>query len=665
MNRFRLPLLLQGLTFLIPLNIYAIGLGMGSGIQWALLRYQTSYAGVSFITVTHEWGYLFSGMIAGRSALSILAGVCGTCLLMASMGFIIVSYLYNTEKWVKPAAILTIIAGASFLISSLLQYGFFLNGPAGFVIPIGIPLVFFIGWIMFSGYYLMFIPEDDGEDNGRCNTAKTRTSGAPLCSLFNKYQFVFLFILIFLVYSTVSGIRSSGDTFPAAILPYSIIINHTMAGDPFQALFLNDPGLSYSFINRDGHYYSLFPVVTPILVLPLYALQYLILSACSMPLTESSPVLNSIFITGHVASALIATLCCLVFYFTVKKLVSDRVAFISTLILAFATTTWSISSQALWQHGMVELLLILMIWLIIRNEECPSNFNLAGLGILAGLFLFNRPPDAVLLLPILGYVLFLHRNRLHYFLAAGIAGGLPFLCYNYFIFGNVFGGYIKNIALFHLDWQFWTNFLALLISPNRGLLVYSPVLILAIIGFFLLDMIKNRKIALLLKWFGPVILLDVLVYCFFYDWMGGYSFGPRFLTGLLPVLVLYLAVFLEFFKNSKFPAIKKQCISACILLLVIISIIIQVIGVFFFPFILDIDAHPDRMWDLESSQIARSYRDGSGNITSISLILLPPLPNVELFSTGQNQPTLLSTNESEFRNYRTPLSQSGGSFSSI
>ncbi|WP_321508349.1 glycosyltransferase family 39 protein [uncultured Methanoregula sp.] len=368
-------------------------------------------------------------------------------------------------------------------------------------------------------------------------------------------------------------------------------------------------------------------------------------------MTENSPIFTSVFITGHVASALIAALSCIVLYLTLKKLVSNQIAIISTCIFAFATATWSISSQALWQHGIAELLLILMIYLIVRNEEVPSSSNMVGLGLLAGLFIFNRPPDAVLLIPVLGYIIFRYRNRLRYFLAAGIVSGIPFLVYNYCIFGNIFGGYINNLSLFHLDWQFWSSYLALLVSPSRGLFIYSPVLVLSIIGYFRLDTIKNQNIAAMLRWFGPVILFDILVYSLFYDWKGGYCFGPRFLTGMLPVLVIFLAVFLEVFRNSRLSAPKKQCISAFILMLVILSVIIQVIGVFCFPFIIDIDTPPDRIWNIENNQIARSYADGAKNITSVSVLLLPPLPRVLLYSGGNESLTKIYANESEFQNY--------------
>ena len=102
----------------------------------------------------------------------------------------------------------------------------------------------------------------------------------------------------------------------------------------------------------------------------------------------------------------------------------------TALVYAFATSTWSVSSQALWQHGTVELLLILMIYLVIRNERERSRNTIIFLGLLTGLFLFNRPPDAVLLLPIIGYVIWYERQNLPVYAISAAATGLPFLVYN-------------------------------------------------------------------------------------------------------------------------------------------------------------------------------------------------------------------------------------------
>ena len=228
-----------------------------------------------------------------------------------------------------------------------------------------------------------------------------------------------------------------------------------------------------------------------------------------------------------------------------KELFSRKVALGATCIFAFATSTWSISSQALWQHGTVELFLIFLIYLIVKNENHKGSLNILLLGIVSGLFIFNRPPDSVLLIPVVFYILWCQRAKLIQYISGGLIGGLPFLYYNYSVFGNVFGGYNENIKFFIMSTGFIKNFIGLLIAPNVGLFIFCPVLILAFAGFFKLWQVHNGKTEQVLLIFGPVIVLQVLVYSFFSLWdsSAAYCYGPRFLTGFVPVLGLYTGFF--------------------------------------------------------------------------------------------------------------------------
>jgi hypothetical protein len=167
MTRINIALILQCLTLLVPLNLYVVGDWLGSGIQWALFRYQETYAGTSIIPFTSDLGYIISGTITGRTALSMFAGACGSCLLIVAFCLVLFPSPAEPERRMKIAGILTLAGGLVFLGSSFHQYGIFLNGPAGLTIPVGIPLVLIIGWIAYSGFYLRFFPydEESGEED--------------------------------------------------------------------------------------------------------------------------------------------------------------------------------------------------------------------------------------------------------------------------------------------------------------------------------------------------------------------------------------------------------------------------------------------------------------------------------------------------------------------
>ena len=95
MNKFKISLVLQCLVFLIPINIYVIGDWLGTGVQWALFRYQQTYLGDSLILVTRYITFVLNGTISGRSAISvILWGVGGLLFIIAT----ILVILANTSK---------------------------------------------------------------------------------------------------------------------------------------------------------------------------------------------------------------------------------------------------------------------------------------------------------------------------------------------------------------------------------------------------------------------------------------------------------------------------------------------------------------------------------------------------------------------------------------
>jgi hypothetical protein len=616
-------IIIQAMLFFIPLNVYIIGDWLGTGIQWIFFRYQQTYIGTSNIFVNRDIEFVLSGIITGKSAFSLILGALGAAFVLISFFLILINYRISVSSNKYPG-ILLILGGLSFLAADLLQYGVLLHGPVGICIPIGLPCLIIYGWWIAS-------------------TTEQKDSFShvyPITTFVRKNKIIIIFLCIFLIYCTVTGLRQSGDTTPAVLLPYSILDHQTISYDNYDYLFKNDPNNSYAFSTINGHDYSIFPIVTPILVLPIYVIQHVLLSLMSIPVT-----FNIMPLTSRVIAALVAALSCVVLYLSLKDLVSERTSLISTIIFAFATSTWSISSQALWEHGMGELLLILMIYVIIQNEKSVSIHNIVLLGMLSGLFVFNRPPDAFLIIPIFLYVFYSFRERIYYYFISGIISGLPFLFYNYLIFGNVLGGYIQLLTRFNFDWQFIFNCGGLLISPNKGLFVYSPILILAIVGYLkICTTVKNRHIEKTLKLFGLAIILEILLFSFYNALGGGFDYGPRYLTDMLPVLVIFCAIFFESLAHAQWSLIKKRFANIAIIILVTISIIIQIIGAFYFPY-LDVETHSfPQPWDMNDSLIIHSYKDGSRSITGVSVLMIPPLPPLFKYSINKQYTVYNTTN---------------------
>jgi 4-amino-4-deoxy-L-arabinose transferase-like glycosyltransferase len=462
------------------------------------------------------------------------------------------------------------------------------------------------------------------------STAESQGVGSWLKKFLVRYDFIILFLFIFFCYNTVSVMTMSGDTIPAAVLPLALINDHSvfLDGPYLQGLVsdnIHSPDVEYAFPEVNGHTVSFFPIVTPILITPLYGFFSSLCWILNVPVT-----LALVGTFAKTSASCIAAASCVLVYLTAKELFSQKTALITTGVYAFATSVWSVSSQALWQHGTVQLLLILLIYCIVRDNRHHSLWTIIAMGIASGLFLFNRPPDALLLIPVIIYIVKEWRIRAVYYAAGCGIGGLPFLIYNVLIFGNIFGGYIKNTELFHFGPDAIFAFISSLVAPNTGLLVFSPVLVVAIYGYFRLNSLNKPVIRNLLYLFGPVIILDIVVYSIFGLWSSvtSYAFGQRFLSGFVPILALYLGVVIEDIFNSERKAHAIPVVQACFILLVLISIFIQSIGVFLYPYnpVKSIDS--SQVWDVDQLIIVNSYNYGIRNINSISMLNIPPFPQL-------------------------------------
>ena len=145
MVKYRIPLIVQCLLFLIPLNIYMWGDWIIVDLQWALFRYQQSPYGNSLIPVYKDISYIVLGQTTGLyNVLSTVFWITGCVLLIIGLFVIILSNIGETVMSLKKASIFTIAAGILFGFSALLRFS------GGFAIPVGVPIVLFFGWWMYQ-----------------------------------------------------------------------------------------------------------------------------------------------------------------------------------------------------------------------------------------------------------------------------------------------------------------------------------------------------------------------------------------------------------------------------------------------------------------------------------------------------------------------------------
>lgn len=337
------------------------------------------------------------------------------------------------------------------------------------------------------------------------------------------------------VYNANLRAITAGDTYPARYLPFAIVQHRTIFLDPVAKIAAQGRDkLAYWMLTRpDGHIISIYPVVVPVLVAPLYvpAVVYLhFRGSTDARLDHLAKVMEK------VSASFLAALSASLLYLLLRRRTTARTALLITIAYAFGTTTWVVSSQALWQHGMAELLVVGTLLLL--TAPCTTPRALAA-GLLLGLIAGNRPPDAVLAAALGAYGLFVWAGRRRAVLLAA-AAALPMIVvvsYNLYVAGNVGGGYglIGKARFFQHD--LLLGVAGLLVSPTRGVLLFSPFLLFLVLAWRYRPAGREER-ALTLAMLAAVVI-QILLYAKA-DWRSGLSWGPRYMTDLLPLLMWML-----------------------------------------------------------------------------------------------------------------------------
>jgi hypothetical protein len=117
-----------------------------------------------------------------------------------------------------------------------------------------------------------------------------------------------------------------------------------------------------------------------------------------------------------------------------------------------------------------------------------------------------------------------------------VAGALPVglvLAYNLGVVGHVAGAYalLYKPNVVHGDVP--ADVAVLLFSPTHGLFVFSPFLL--VLPCCLSLALRDRSTRGLTAAICGAVVLQLIVYGVFKDWRQGVSFGPRWLTDMLPM----------------------------------------------------------------------------------------------------------------------------------
>ncbi len=338
----------------------------------------------------------------------------------------------------------------------------------------------------------------------------------------------------------------------------SLYNDHTFNIDKYPDMGVPDVG-----IIKD-HYYSIFPPGTSISALPFYTLGE------KLNATQLFTFLVSTFF------ALLTMLLAVQFMHKLKMHWSTSI--FAGFAFGFATNSWGYS-VTLSAHLISAFLILAALYLLSFNEK-KSFWKIILIWVLYGFAIFVDFPNLFIYLPIVGYlssnIIELSKDSKNitfkinwkyavapfFFVVLMVLYGY----YNYTHFGKIttLSNTIPRTTLSESQIEkgepnpgtdpfsvlqtrnLLEGFNNFLISTDRGIVFYSPIILLFIFGMQgISKKNKKAKIALL-----SAPLFGLLIYSLFKDPYGGWAFGSRYLIPTMPELCILAAVGLESAFNS-------------------------------------------------------------------------------------------------------------------
>lgn len=395
-----------------------------------------------------------------------------------------------------------------------------------------------------------------------------------------------LFVVLAGIYHANRTFQHADDSLANVLLAENIVLGQgfTMTGDwLLQRLcprgempYCNRPLHQNVFLvttTASGQYGNTFGIAPALLAYPVYSLLERVVG------TPATHPLRVRLIIGKLLASLVTAASAVFFFLALRLRLERRGALLLTLLLALATPYWSLLSQAYLQQtaGLFWLCLGMLLFFVGLQQD--RLVPLLGCALALGLAAATRSTHLFVIFTCGVYLLLFHRPRTLPFLCLAAVPSVLLLLSNHSLIGDallspqVVKSYRLASGLFQFSTPWSTPFLAglsgLLVSPGRGLLVYSPVFLA--LGLLLWP---NYRRALPRPYlpFLLAIPLYLVTSAKWFDWWGGYTYGPRMLSDILPLLMLaFTPLALLRLRRSLF---------AVIILLSLVSVATHALGAF-------------------------------------------------------------------------------------
>ena len=328
--------------------------------------------------------------------------------------------------------------------------------------------------------------------------------------------------------------KQGGDTYGTVYTAVALVEQQTIWLDDYLPYIQERTGeYTYMLTETSGHVVTATPTASSALALPAIA----VFSALGVESGDFDAWLEAAMLTAALAAAgSVAFL-----FAALRRLTTHAIAAAATATYAWGTLTWGISGQALWQHAGATLALAAFLYALVSRR-----LVLAGLA--AGAMVAFRLTTGVLaffMLPLVGRT----RDEWGRFLIGVLPYALALAAFNTVAFGSPLeqgygSGHVRSQLSIDAG-NVLRGVGGLLVSPGKGLLVYSPVLLFSVYGA-----IAGWRTPLY-RWSALAAAAYLVVSANSSQWHGGEAFGARRVVDMLPLLALLLVPALERIRGSR------------------------------------------------------------------------------------------------------------------
>lgn len=330
-------------------------------------------------------------------------------------------------------------------------------------------------------------------------------------------------VFVLVMKAKVRDTRS--DSFGTLLVSQSVLEHGTIKLNSYYHYINSLPKQHSIELVGGGYFYNIYPLGTPVFSIPFVWAANLMGKDM---LYDEGP--TQILIAAVLCSAVFALL------YGVAKCYVSRTAGLTIVSVSFlGSALISCMGTALWSIDFAVFFEVLALFLIVLRETGRRGLNPYVLGFLLFAAYFCRPTAVVFMAVACAFILIRHRGLFVRTASTIAVLFLLFAAFSVHEFGVPLPPYYSYGSSLSLK-TFWRALYGLLLSPSRGILIFSPffALLLPAVPYFFRRLMREGMF-----WFGLAgFLINLLLVATWTGWWGGWSFGPRLLTEAVPLLTL-------------------------------------------------------------------------------------------------------------------------------